>query len=319
MRSLVAIAILANLQTCSCKFLYFPTTAGRFFPKTYIMQLDLSGSTHKQTTVLEYPMGPYNPGGGGTGICRLGNMLYWGDQTTVTVHSAELTGTKLTNHDPSFIANLTDPQGVACDASSGNVYIVDSIPGGGLRAILFRSTKPNSPTQTLSVSGLSAARSIKVVDGSLWFGSDSGIFRSDQKAGVATLAEVGLSGGKIYEDIEIVPAHGQNSLVFASTYDWGGVGVLESTLNSQHQNLTAPFQPMKGAGCQKGSEMTWGLAADSDAQILYWVVIDDADPPHVKIMYQSYESSGPAKVAYSAVGSGHGIYLDAEDSDAVVV
>merc|ERR1711971_437025 len=100
-------------------------------PTISIDKLDLSSNSWfpsmglKHTRVLEYPMGPYNPGGGGTGICILGNTLYWGDQTTVSVHSADLADGKLTNHNPSFIANLTDPQGVACDAAQEKVYVID--------------------------------------------------------------------------------------------------------------------------------------------------------------------------------------------------
>merc|ERR1711964_156681 len=90
-------------------------------------------------------MGPYNSGGGATGMCRLGNTLYWGDQTTVSVHSADLTNGKLTNHNPSFMANLSDPQGVACDTAHQKVYVVD------YAGVFFRSPEPGSPTTALDI------------------------------------------------------------------------------------------------------------------------------------------------------------------------
>lgn len=270
--------------------------------------------------MLEYPMGPYNEGGGGTGICRLGETLFWGDQTTGSVHSADLSlanGT-LTKHNAAFIGNLTDPQGVACDAKQNLVYVIDAIPGGGGRGVFFRSPEPGSPTRQLAMIG-GAFRSIKIIDGNLWFGSDSGIFRSmQQKPGTLTLAQV-VNDGKIYEDFEVIDVLGKTPIIFASTYDWSGIGVLESELNHQHQNLTRPFRPMKGGACDKGSELVWGLAADASAKILYWVVADDAEVTHMKVMYKSYESNDPARVAYSAIGSAYGIYFDPEQARTLVV
>lgn len=315
---LPVITSLAMFPQCSSKTLYFAsttkTTSG--VCKTQVMRLDdvdLS-SNYQATVMLEYPCGPYNPGGGATGVCRLGDALYWGDQTTASVHSALFSAGKLTDHNTSFIGNLEDPQGMAC--GHGGVYVVDSIPGGGLYGVFFHSPKPGSPpTTTLSLLNMTAGglRSVKIIDGSLWFGSDSGIFRTvREKHGSLTLTKVGMTEGKIYEDFEVVAVQGKTTRLFADTYDWGGDGVLVSELAPNHQNLTTPWSPLKGASCKRGSEMTWGLVSDPNVSVLYWVIEDDQAPNHMKIMKKNYDSEDSAQMIYSAVGSGYGLYFDAQ-------
>lgn len=306
---LVALTFAASLQAYAGKELYFTSTGAM---TTSIKKLDLG--TGKQlantaTTVIEYPNGPYNAGGGATAICRLGKTLYWGDQLTVSVHSADIADGKLMKHNPSFIANLTDPQGVACDAAKQTVYVVDAT------GIFLRTTTAGSPTQHLDMSG-TGVRSVKIVDGKLWFGTDTGIFRST--ATRPGSIKVGGSDGKIYEDFEVLEARGRSPLIFATTYDWSGLGVIRSELDQPHENMTSAWQQMHGGGCQRGSELAWGIAGDASTKTLYWVVVDDALRTSMKIMYKSYESDGVPQVAYNAVGSGYGIVL-VEDSQTIVV
>merc|ERR1712080_439566 len=99
--NIVFLTVILSTRPCvgSNRNVVFFATSSRVFLRRHCKVHMMDLETKHVTDLISYPEGPYNRGGGPTGICFMGDYLYWGDQTTATVHRAKLTGGTLTEHD----------------------------------------------------------------------------------------------------------------------------------------------------------------------------------------------------------------------------
>lgn len=295
--------LFACAQLADARHLFF-ITSSQESKTTVVRALDLDSSGYPPVEFFNYPFGPYNPGGGATGLCLMGNSLYWADQTTGTVHSAEIVNGNVSKHNPSYMSGLNDPQGVYCDETTNGVYALDNRD----TAVIWFSVDGSS-SKKLNISNPGEAgqlRGINAVGGKLWFAGDNGIFRTElDSTGAFQFKQV--ASGNIFEGIASDTTATEPQL-FASTYDWSGEGVYTADLDSSFQTVSN-LHVMPGSSCRRGTDMPWGLAADASSKQLFWVL--NADDGSMQLMAQRYDGSATARAVYKGTQQGgYGLVVD---------
>lgn len=311
-----AVVAICTLQEGWSRNLYFTAMMSTDGGKSSVHSLDLSSNPVKHDVLIAYPSGPYlHDIAGTTGICFMNGFLYWGDQTTQTLHRAKLDGVEVSEHDDQYIANLTLPQGVACDTSTGRVFVVDmGEPPSFTTTILYREN--DAAAMNLDITNkdqISRLRSITTVKGDLWAVADGGIFRGTIKSNSVTFESVvdgGTNLGVALDTESKVPR------LFTTTYDLDGDGVLSAALKPSLQGLEAPLQLIAGSRSHldKGKETLWSLTVDASTEQLFWIVLcaemDRKHETNMFIMRENYgEKDQKLQVVFSAVLAAYGLTL----------
>lgn len=264
--------------------------------------------TKHVTDLISYPEGPYNRGGGPTGICFMGDYLYWGDQTTATVHRAKLTGGTLTEHDAAYM-HASDPQSLYCERASGRLYVPDvDVPN----RISIRSG--SAPAQVLQVFGAADEEVFFFVfrEGEhFWLGGYEGLYvaETNMTSGQlnATLAlEMDSCAGHKCEFVSAAIDHtSAPPSLFMTTYDWSGLGVLRAPMDRTFTKLQSKPVPVPGTGCKTGSEMAWDIAFSG--QHLLWTRQDDQDNFMIVSLDLSQSNQSASIVYNGAQQQGYGL------------